>query len=203
MSKDLLGIISVVFVFMGYGVYLASIILRRTKPHMFSWIVWGIIGATAFAGQYVSGAGAGAWATGAIAALGFSIVILSLYLGEKRVTRADWVFFCIALSAIPVWYFTNDPLGAMVLVIFINTSALVPTIRKSWTDPYGESIPAWSLHAIRSLIVLFALERYTFVTAAFPVSNLVNTGSVALMLILRRITVSADEVSSNRELSPS
>ena len=186
LSKEFLGILSVVLTLVGYASYFWSILKQKTKPHMFSWLVGGIVNGIAFFGQYSRGAGAGSWTTGATALICFVIFGLSTVWGEWNITRSDWAAFIGALAAIPLWYFTSDPLGAIILAILIDAMGLYPTLRKSYSKPYEEDLFAWAITTFRSLISLFALERYSLVTVIFPLAMAVLNGAVAFMLVWRR-----------------
>ena len=186
LSKESLGVISVALTMVGYFPYFRSIIRRQTKPHLFSWIVWAIVTAIAFAGQYSRGAGPGSWAAGVTAFVCIAIAAMSMVLGEKNITRSDWVAFLMAVAAIPLWYFSEDPLAAVILATLIDVIGFYPTVRKSFINPYQENIFTWSINGVRSLISIFAIERYSFVTMIFPVALLFTNGGIALLLVWRR-----------------
>jgi hypothetical protein len=186
LDKETLGIISIVLVLLGYAPYFYSILKRRTNPHMFTWVTWSLINIITCAGQLTSGAGAGSWGFGASSALCLVVVGLGFAFGETLITRGDKIVFCAALAAIPLWYFTKDPLGALMLVTLINIFGAYPTFRKSYVDPLGENLLAWSIHGPRSFIVLFAVERYSLVTMIAPLAALFINGGIPLILVWRR-----------------
>jgi hypothetical protein len=69
--KIVLGVVATIIGFVGYAPYLRNLFLKKTKPHAFSWLVWGILEATAFFAQISKGGGPGAWVTGASAIVVF------------------------------------------------------------------------------------------------------------------------------------
>ena len=185
-NKELLGLISVALTVFAYVPYFRSIFKGQTKPHMFSWIVWGIVNAIAFAGQFSRGAGPGSWAAGFTALVCVAVAGLSIVSGEKRITKGDWIAFIGALAAMPLWYFTDDPLGAVILATLINVVGCYPTLRKSYDHPYEENVFTWSVNGVRALISLLAIERYSLVTMIFPSAWLFTNGGIALLLVWRR-----------------
>lgn len=189
-TKEIIGAISVLLTVVGYSFYFRSIFRGETKPHVFSWIIWGIVNGIVFLGQSVDGAGAGAWVAGVTSVLCFAIVFLGLRQGDKNITRSDWIAFIGALSTIPVWYFTKDPLGAIVLATLIDVLGCYPTFRKSWTRPQDENLTMWSISAVRSGLSFFALENYTWVTALFPVAMIFTNGGGACLIAWRRYALS-------------
>jgi hypothetical protein len=64
LSKELLGYVSVACAAIGYGYYIRSVLLRRTKPHAFSWGVWSLLMLIVFLAQMSKGAEAGGWVAG-------------------------------------------------------------------------------------------------------------------------------------------
>jgi len=190
-SKELLGVLSITMSLFAYASYFRSIFQRQTKPHMFTWIVWMLTGSIGFLGQYLSGAGAGSWSTCTTAIICACVAGVSFFLGEKNITKSDWVFFIAALSGIPLWYFTKDPLGAVLLVSFINVAGAYPTLRKSYVTPYGENILSWSLHMGRTIFTLLAIEHYSLVTTIFPSVVLGVNISILSILVWRRYAVKA------------
>ena len=131
MDKQWLGYVSLLCGVMGYGTYLWSILSHRTRPHAFSWVVWGTVTAVVFYAQVIKGAGAGAWATGFSSGICFIVTGFAFYRGEKKITLTDWLAFSGALLAIPVGYLTQDPLWSVILVTLIDQLGFYPTFRKS------------------------------------------------------------------------
>ena len=188
-QKELLGILSVALALIAYAPYFRTIFKRQTKPHMFSWIVWGSCHAVAFLGPYTRGAGAGTWSSAITALICFSVAGLSFKFGEKHITKSDWVSFVMALAIIPVWYLTNDPLGAVVLALLISYLGCYPTMRKSFSAPYTENIFTWIVGALRYLVSLFAIEQYSVVAVFYTLGMFFMNDAVILLLVLRRRVV--------------
>ncbi|MEW8114013.1 MAG: hypothetical protein AB2771_12275, partial [Candidatus Thiodiazotropha endolucinida] len=84
------------------------------------------------------------------------------------ITNLDWAFFTAAMASIPIWYFTSDPTWAVILLTTIDVIGFGPTIRKAFAHPYDEDLKFFALFALRNLLVVMALERYTIATMLFP-----------------------------------
>ena len=188
-DKNIYGMLAVALTIIGYAPYFISILKRQTKPHMFSWIIWSIVNAIASAGQWSRGGGPGSWSGGLTTLFCILITGFCFSHGEKHVTRSDWWAFIAALLAIPLWYFTDDPLGAMILATLIDIVGCYPTLRKSYWKPYEENVFSWAICGVRSLLALFALEKYDFVTVIFLAAMLVTNGGIAVLLLWRRRTL--------------
>ena len=143
--KEVLGLIAVLFEFASIAVYYNSIIHGRTKPHLYTFLVWSIVASIVFAGQWVSGAGAGSWATGVSALFLIGTVLLSFKFGTTDITRSDGIALFAALAAIVPWAITNNPLWSVILAAIIDACAIIPTFRKTWNNAYSESVSSWVL----------------------------------------------------------
>ena len=101
--KTIVGVIAVLISIFGYVPYFRDIISGKTKPHAFSWLVWGVLNAIAFAGQIHGKGGDGTWAGGLTALALFAIFVLSLIKGEKRIKLFDWLCLAGAAVSLLLW----------------------------------------------------------------------------------------------------
>jgi hypothetical protein len=164
-----LGIISVVIGLAGYVPYFIELMHRTIKPHSFSWLVWTITQSTAFYASAVKGGGTGAWALGAQLILMVLVLIISLFRGEKEITRLDKASFIIALLGVGLWVITTNPLWSVAIVAGVDAAGFVPTIRKSYKKPYEESIWVYACTFFAFFISLFALQSVSLITTIYPV----------------------------------
>ncbi len=141
LSHELLGILSVVAVMIGNLFYIVGIFQDKVKPHPFSWFIWSILSAVAFAAQFSEGSGAGAWAIGVSALSCIVFAALGLRASSRvYIEKADWFFLVSALATIPVWYLTGNPLWSVIMISFIDAMAFIPTFRKAYFNPETESV---------------------------------------------------------------
>lgn len=185
-DKEIIGGISVVVGVVGQGLYLWQLLRHTIKPHIFSWIIWGLLGLIGFAAQYAAKAGPGCWALGVSSVFCFFIAAAGLFYGEKSITRGDWICFICLLSAIPAWVVTNNPLSAVVIVSAIDAGAFYPTFRKSWATPHDEGVTAFILYGVQMAFSLAALESFTLTTALYPSVMLAMNIALTSTLLYRR-----------------
>ncbi|MFH1157998.1 MAG: hypothetical protein V1721_03825 [Pseudomonadota bacterium] len=185
-EKEILGGLSVAVGIVCYAVYIWGIYRGTTKPHLFTWLIWGILQSIAFAVQVVEKAGPGAWNLGVSALIIFCIAGASFFCGEKHITRSDWVAFITALLAIPLWKMTGNPLWAVVIAAMIDVAAFYPTFRKSWMKPWEECAMAYFIGMVQFILSILALERTTLATALYPFVSVSLDGLLILMLLWRR-----------------
>src|SRR5882724_2107965 len=184
--RDIFGLLSLTLAVVSYVPYIRSIFVANTKPHAFTWLVWGTVMAIAFVAQLSDKAGAGSWATGLSGAFCLSIGIIALFRGEKHITRGDWIAFVTTFLAIPLWVVTSDPLWSVLLVTGIDAVAYYPTFRKSYAKPDEELAFKYVLTVIRYLLSLLALEHYTVVTSVYQLVSIFMEAGIVVMLLWRR-----------------
>jgi hypothetical protein len=182
--KEYFGIISIILTFMAYTPYIRSIFIGKTKPHVFTWIIWGLTTFIVFLAQLTDNGGAGAWATGVSSIVIIFIVLLTYFKKLAiNITKSDWIFFFLALSAIPFWHLTNNPLWTIAILSCIDTIGFFPTIRKAYIKPFEENLILYSLLVIRNVTSIIALEYYSLITLLFP-STVAVTCSIFIFVVL-------------------
>ncbi len=182
----LLGLLSLVIGVISYIPYFRDIYRGTTKPHPFSWFIWGVLDTTVFIAQVVKGAGAGAWVTGFTTLVTFFITILALKKGERKIVPLDWWCLGGGITGIVLWIFMHDPLYAVLLATVTNIVAMVPTVRKSYVRPHEETPSFYGLNIFKWIPAIFALENFTLTTWLFPVSLVIANGALVVILLVRR-----------------
>lgn len=190
MYKEILSAAAVVLTFALFVPYIRNILNGSIRPHVFSWIVWGLGTFSVFLAQLAGHAGIGAWPIGVSGVISFGIALLAwLKRGDTVITRSDWAFLAAALSAFPAWLLTDNPLWAVVILTFADLAGFGPTVRKGWGYPHQESALFFGLVALRNLLVVLALEYYSLTTALFPAAVGLAGLLVCAMLVIRRRTL--------------
>lgn len=187
MTKAILSATAIALTFVGFIPYIRAIRGGSAKPHVFSWVIWGLTTVVVFFAQLAGGAGIGAWS------IGLSGVITSYvaYLAWRKrtdvaVTSADWTFFVLALSALPLWFVTSDPLWAVVVLTCVDMLGFGPTIRRAYTNPHEEHAGFYLLFVVRNALVILALEQISVTTVLFPAAVGLGCLGVVLLLLYRR-----------------
>ena len=184
--KTVISTFAIILTFVGYVPYFRDLLKGKTRPHVFSWLIWGIVTTIIFALQISAGAGVGAYVTLAVAALSFAIFLLSLRNGNRDIKRLDVVFFVLALLSIPLWLIVKQPVLSIILLSTIDMLGFLPTIRKSWNDPYSETLALYVITTFRHALSILGLFEYNIVTMLFPVTWVFANAGFAVLLIVRR-----------------
>jgi len=166
-----------------FAPYIWTIYQGRTRPHAFSWIIWGITTFIVFLAQIEADGGIGAWPTGLSALITFYIAWLALVRrGDTQITRSDWGFFITSLLSIPVWYLSSDPFWAVVILTTVDALGFGPTLRKAYVFPYQENITFFGLFILRNIFGLLALEVWSITNMLFHL--VMTAGCLALIFLL-------------------
>jgi hypothetical protein len=150
---------------------------------VFSWVIWGTTTFVVFLAQLEGHGGAGAWPIGVSGAITIFIAFLAyMKRSDIVISKTDWVFFVSALSSLPFWYFTSNPLWAVVILTAVDVLGFGPTVRKAYDFPHSESLLFFALFAVRNFIAILALENYSVTTVLFPA--VVGVACVMLMVMV-------------------
>src|SRR3989338_3389079 len=184
--KIIISLISVALVFVGYGPYIRDIFRRKTTPHTFTFLVWGIASSITWALQVHGGAGVGAWITFAVSAVCIFIFFLCLKYGEKSITVSDVVFLFLALFSLFLWLVVKQPVLSVILVVLTDILGFGPTLRKSWNKPHSETLFTWYVAAFRHGFGILALQKFNLLTLLYPIAWTAANVLFCLILIVRR-----------------
>jgi len=184
--KFWLASIAVILALYAYVPYLIGIFKGKTRPHLFTWLIWSIVTCIAVVVQIMEGGGMGTWPTMAAAITCLFITALAVKYGSKDIKKIDYFFLIASLSAIPLWIITNNPTYSALLVTFIEIIAAIPTIRKSWNKPEEEVTSTYGINTARYFLSIIALASFSISTVAYPVGMVFMNGLIFAVLLIRR-----------------
>jgi hypothetical protein len=187
--KEIISAIAVVLTFIAYIPYYRDILHGRTRPHVYSWSLWGLLTVLIVALQIKGGAGAATWVTAAAGLLCLGVVVLSLRNGKRDITLSDTITAVLSLIAIGVWLIAKQPVVSIILVVLADMLAFFPTVRKSWNQPYAETLSLYITNALRFALVILAIKHYTILSTLWVAAWATANGLFAVMLIVRRKTL--------------
>lgn len=182
--KETIGVLTVFLSLIALLPYIVDIFRNRTKPHVFTWMVWAVVTVLAFLGQWQKGGGPGSWTTGVTGLLTVLIAIISIKKGTKDITSLDKVVFVGALVGVIPWFLTRDPTISMILITLIDVVAFIPTIRKTSKAPQSETLVSYGLHGLRHILSVIALANYNIATFLYP-SSLAIMNIIVILVILK------------------
>lgn len=198
MTKEFIGLAAVLLSIVGHLPYITDTIKGKTKPHVFTWVIWAIVTILAFLGQWLKGGGAGSWTTGVTGLITILVALLALKHGSKDIRRSDKLFFAGALIAIIPWYLTDDPTLSIVIITLIDVLAFIPTVRKTIGNPSSETLFTYALNIPRHGLALIALENYNLATYLYPASLFVMNILMTFIIIRPKTRDIADLASQDQ-----
>ncbi len=183
--KIFLGVLSVAFAFVAYYFYFRDMLSGKTKPHAFSWLVWGLLAGTGFFAQVSAQAGIGAWATGLTSVVSLAIFVFALKIGATRPTPFDWMLLGVALVSLLLLFVARSEEVALLLTLSALVAGFAMNIRKAYRKPQEENARAFWLNTLKFVPAIFALAHFTFLTAAYPIVAALGNAAVALVVQAR------------------
>ena len=187
MVKEILTSVAIILTFIAFAPYIRGILWGEIRPHLFSWIIWATTTLIAFVATLKGGGGIGAWPIGLSGLLVVFITVLAWRRqSDHSITRLDWVFLIAAFASLPVWFITNDPLWAVIILTIVDLLGFGPTLRKAYHQPYEEGVSLFAIYAFRNLLVIGAMEVYSVTTLLFPVAIAIACLAVIVLLLWRR-----------------
>jgi hypothetical protein len=189
--KEIISAVAVFLTFVAYIPYYRDILKGKTHPHVYSWSLWGLLTVLLVALQIKGGAGPATWVTAAAGLLCLGVVILGLKNGKKDITRSDTIIAILSLIAMGFWLVANQPVISIILVIIADGLAFIPTVRKSWHQPYTETLSLYVTNALRFFLALAAVQAYTFLSTSWILFWATGNALFSIMLYVRRKQIKA------------
>ncbi len=163
-----------------------DVFLRKTTPHMYTWVVWTFLQFTATVAILRENVWWSALGVFALGLVSLAVFLLSFRYGTKNVTSFDTVCLAGALVAIAVWVFLDNVLVSIVLVTLIDFVGFLPTYRKAYEEPYSETMSLYICSIFSNTFSVLAIVHYS-VTSTLYVASLVASNTVMVgILLLRR-----------------
>ncbi len=169
--------------------YILDTLKGRTQPHAYTWLIWILTQGTAVAGILHGGGGWGALGLAFGLILVGVVFLLSFKYGTKNITKGDMMVLAAALLAIVAWWQLDQPLLAVVMVSAIDALGYIPTFRKSYSEPWSETVSSWGVFAAGNAVSLFGLASYNLLTMSYLATILVANALLTAFLLVRRRSV--------------
>jgi hypothetical protein len=183
LTKEQIGIISGLFVVVGFIPYLIRVLQGKiTHNSLTSWFLWGAIGFALLTTYDATGAKSNIWPAWGVF---LDPTIIAIILIAKRngkmgkLSMIDWVCILLCLTSLVglCWFKVNAKDSrelaayALYLAILADACAAVPIIIEAWNDPLHDRPFAWLMLVTGYFIDLFALPNSNFESYILPVST--------------------------------
>ncbi len=167
--------------------YLRDMLYGTTRPNLVTWGLWLLIQAIFISAQFSSGA---SWSVVLplmeMVTVGIVFFLGLFGYGYKKYGRLDGVCLAIALAAIVLWQLTDEPMVALVLSVFADFVAVLPTFKKAYLDPKSETPSAYLLVVIASIFAAASTTIFDVANLMWPIYIGVLNGTVLVLILLGR-----------------
>ena len=171
-----------VIFFLGSASYVVGIremFQGKYKPSTFSRVIWALIAINNFAGAYFSHGSASAIVLGGTFLLGnVAICIASFWRGTKTIGRLEYACLALLVLSGVIWIFFRSPLLNLAISLFAHFIGGLPTYKKIWLHPKGESTGFWGFFFFASLLSIFATDVFTVQALILPIYFALFDGSM-------------------------
>jgi len=188
-QNEIIAIIASIISITGSLIYLRSVLQGKTKPHLYTHLVWGILTAVAFFAQLSDNGGPGAWVMAITSVFIFIQVGLCFKYGEKDIHVTDKIALAACLIAIIPWLLADNILLSVLLVTAIDVVAYYPTLRKTWVKPFEENMTGYGLGSLKFALSIWALDNISMITAFYPAALIAANTVLMTMCLWRRQSV--------------
>ncbi len=150
-----------------------------TRPNAVSWFLWTVLQSIILVATLKAGA---SWSIVIVIFITINTTIVTILAligyGYRKYGWLDAVCFVLAVVAIILWQLTGQPVLAILLAIFADLFASVPTLVKTYHDPRSENVAGWFLIMLAALIGGFSTEIFNTANLAYPIYVFFMNGAI-------------------------
>ena len=166
--------------------YIRDILRGKTRPHRGTWLIWTVLGATAFASQFADGATWSLTLVGVQTASMTMVLLLSIRVGVGGASRADLSLIALAGLGIVGWAVSSEPVVATLFVVVADMIGVLMMLPKTWRDPWSETTPTYVLASASGLCGAVAVGEIDASLLLYPSYFVVGNGAIAAVILHRR-----------------
>lgn len=141
------------------GVYMASILRGKSRPHRMTRLLMVMIGALSLGALLAAHDRAGVWLALVSFVQAVAIWMLSFKRGMGGRDRLDFVCFGLCLAGIVLWLASGESLFGLGMSIVADMVACVPSLRKTVRWPHTESLAFYALDTVAGICIMLASVR--------------------------------------------
>lgn len=147
--------------------YIIDTVRGKTRPHLYTWLIWSVTQAIAAAGVYYGNGGWSAFGMALGAGVIGCVAALSIPYGTKNITLFDTVLLAGAFLCLGAWFLMEDPLLAVLIATGVDLIGYIPTLRKTWSEPGSETMSMWFVYILATMLALAGLQEYNLLTMSY------------------------------------
>lgn len=169
-----LGIIAGIIGIIGYIPYVRDILKGSTRPDRASWFIWLLEYTALFIAQVKAGGEGTLWIIGSQLFGVICICALSSKYGVGGFDRHSRILLFIVCIVLAIWYFSNSAGTAILLLLAVEISGVLLTVRKVYRQPGSETLIMWILMAVAGILGVAAVGMSeAFILYIYPAALIV------------------------------
>ncbi len=188
----IVGSLGGLIAFLSIVPYVMDILRGTTRPNIASYSLWAFLIFISMMAQIEAGA---SWSL--ILLIGDLLAVLIVLLfcvtgyGYKKYSWIEYICFTLGILAIILWQITSQPLLAIGFAVLADLIASIPTVVKTYRDPWSELPFAWFLVAFGAMLGIVSTTIWNLENILFPLNILIINGTVAVIAFWGRRTQSS------------
>ena len=169
-----------------YISYFRAVFHKKTKPQLYTWLLWSLLAIIATIVQIKNNAGWGILVPCLMAISNTSLTLISLKHGHKHLSQKDLILLIATFITLMVWYFVKNDFVAILLVVTIDSIGFYFTWKKSYYHPYSEDLTSYVIWTWEFLCALLAIEDKNFINIFHPLLLTCTEFAFVIFLLWRR-----------------
>lgn len=174
--------------------YFIDIFQHKTKPERAMWWIYTVLFSVLFLAQMNAGAKWLLVVSGGYVLSSALIAVFSIRYGYGSFHRRDFISAGVAIIGLALWLVTNDPLIAILIVIFVDFAGFWLTLVKTWHAPHSETLITWQLSCLSAVISVFSIGSWNFTLVIYPLYAVFGTALIVWLIMYRRTIIKEDPV---------
>ncbi len=192
-SHTLIGYIAGVISFLGFAPYIIATIKGKNRPNRATWMIWFLVSIILLVSYQASGGTHTLWVMRTNVLFSGTLALLSWKYGASGWSALDVGCLIGALFGLLLWWFFDSPLPTLYISIGIDIVGAIPTVKKSWKNPFEEDRLTWILFWVANTLNLFAMPSWSVPIASYPVYLFLISGVMTVLLVCRSHSKNKDE----------
>jgi hypothetical protein len=150
--------------------YVKDVLRGTTRPNIVSWSLWTLAVLITLAAQITAGASWPALILVGATVANVTVIVLALFgYGYTKFGTVEWICLFLSLAALIFWRITEQPLVAIGFAITADCIAYIPTLVKTYKDPFSETAVYWLLLVVTDLMAIASTTLFNAANLAFPI----------------------------------
>lgn len=179
-------ILWVILGLVAYVVYFRAIFRGETKPHLYTWMIWGILWTTASIISFRNGGGWWILVPVMMGILNTTLAIIAFFYGEKHISQKDKILLWLCCVMFVFWLLTKHDLWTMIIACLIESVGFYFTWKKSYKKPYQEDLTSYIIWTFEFLFAVLAIEHISVINWLYPSYLFLSEGAFIIFLLWRR-----------------